>query len=491
MDTRDPSSEPLLAPPNEVLSTMDKDGTRRWIYPTPSKGTYYWKRLAVGWALIILYLILPIVHINGEPAILLDILHRRFAIFGAVFYATDTILLMLGMIGTLIAVVAGTALLGRVWCGWGCPQTIYMEFLYRPIERLFEGRENLRKRNDRKDMTSDLFLRKVGKYTVWFFISLGLAHVFVSYFVGWSSLLEWMTGPPSEHWGFFVMMALTTALILFDFAWFREQMCTLACPYARFQSVLMDRDSLIVSYDESRGEPRGRRKKARKKKKKQDAEPQVAKLNLEALPLGDCIDCGACVRTCPTGIDIREGLQMECIGCTQCIDACDAIMLGIHKPVGLIRYTSENALEKTNPRVLRPRVVMYGLAMAIFAVLFVVALTGRESVGINITRVPGAPYQVLPDENIANRLRFRVDNHTGEDAVFTIESIKPEGLQIRVIGDPELKVPSGELTHRDAWVVVPKEAFETRSVEGLFRITSDKGEQSPDKEFRLLGPHHK
>jgi cytochrome c oxidase accessory protein FixG len=464
----------LLAPPEEVLSTMGGDGRRRWMYPILSKGSLYWKRLAVGWGLIALFVALPLVPINGAPAILLDVVHRKFFLFGMLFRPTDTVLLMVTMLGILLTIFLLTALAGRVWCGWGCPQTVYLEFVFRPIERLFEGKESTRKRADEAEMSVNLFFRKVGKYAVWLVISLLMAHVFVSYFAGWSSLVAWMTGPPAENWGFFLIMALTTAMIMADFAWFREQMCTLACPYARLQSVLMDRDSLIVSYDVGRGEPRSRRKR-------EQAE-------VEAPPLGDCVDCGACVRTCPTGIDIRNGLQMECVSCTQCIDACDAIMDKVGRPRGLIRYTSENALEEARPRIVRPRVVMYGLGLAVLATLFTLALTGRAEVGVNLTRVPGAPFMELPGGDIANRLRFRVENETGADAVFQIKVLAPEGASLRVIGSPEIAVKSAELVHQDTWVVIPRERFAGDALEGRFQVVSDKGQESVVVPFQLLGP---
>ncbi|MDX1440570.1 MAG: cytochrome c oxidase accessory protein CcoG, partial [Rubricoccaceae bacterium] len=312
----------VLESPEEVLTTLGADGKRKWIYPTPSHGRFETRRRILGWALIALFVALPIIQINGRPAVLLDVADRTFSLFGLTFFPTDTFLLLILGIAMVVFIVLLTALWGRVWCGWACPQTVYLEFLYRPIERLIEGREHVRKRRNEGAWTWDKLWRKVLKHSIYVIVSVALAHVFVSYFVGWERLIHWMTGPPTEHWGFFVLMAGTAGLVLFDFGFFREQMCTITCPYARMQSVLMDEDSLIVSYDPNRGEPRGRGK------------------NRE--DLGDCIDCFACVRTCPTGIDIRDGLQMECVACTQCIDACDDIMDKVGKPRGLIRYTSEN-----------------------------------------------------------------------------------------------------------------------------------------------------
>ncbi len=467
-----PAEPEILESPEAVLSTLHKDGRRRWMYPTLSEGALWRRRRLVGWALIVLFVALPIIQIKGKPAVLLDILHSEFTFFGLTLYATDTILLMLLMITILLSVVFATALMGRVWCGWGCPQTIYLEFVYRPIERLLEGRESRRQRQDEGDLSAPVFWRKLAKYLIFFVISIGLAHTFVAYFVGWSDLIAWMTGPPTQHWGFFLMMALTTSLVMLDFAWFREQMCTIVCPYARLQSVLMDRDSLIVSYDPGRGEPRGRRRKG-----------------AEEAGLGDCVDCLACVRTCPTGIDIRDGLQMECVGCTQCIDACDAIMAKVEKPAGLIRYTSENALERKTPRILRPRVMIYGALLAVMVAIFAGSLSGRQSVEVNVTRVPGAPFVLLPDGNVANRLRFRVHNRTGQRDIYRIEALAPEGARVKVIGSPEIALGAGEMKHVDTWIEAPAGAFSGGSTLGHFKIVgaAEVGE-SPELDFKLLGP---
>jgi len=467
----------VLDSPEEVLTTLTLEGKRRWMYPTPSTGRYTTLRRMVAGVLIVLYFALPLVRIGGKPAVLLDFIHREFALFGLIFYPTDTILLMVFMIGILLMVIIGTALLGRVWCGWGCPQTVYLEFLFRPIERRIEGSENVRKRRDAGAWTWDKIWRKSLKHSIFLVLSLALAHTFVAYFVGWENLLTWIQQPPAENWGFFLMMAVTTGLVLFDFAYFREQMCTIACPYARMQSVLIDKDSLIISYDPNRGEPRARRSK---KKLQQEAEG--------ILPAqGDCIDCGACVRTCPTGIDIREGLQMECVACTQCIDACDAIMDRIERPRGLIRYTSEHALSGVSSKILRPRTILYSIFLILIATIFVLALANRGAYDLNVGRSVGDPYTVLPDGNIANRLRFRVRNQTGKASSFSIEAIQPSTASLRVVGAFPVALTPGEMKRIETWVIVPPNAFVAGQQEGLFRINFDDG-FTETVSFPLLGP---
>lgn len=467
----------ILEAPEEVLSTLTKDGKRKWLYPSESRGDFYWRRLILGWALIAFFVLLPIIQINGRPAILLDFINREFSLFGFTFFPTDTFLLMIFGISALLSIVIFTALFGRVWCGWGCPQTVYLEFVYRPIERWIEGKEHVRKKRNEGPWTWDKVWRRSVRFAIYGVISLALANVFVSYFAGWDRLLTWMMQPPTENWGFFLMMAVTTGLILYDFGYFREQMCTIACPYARIQSVLMDEDSLIVSYDPNRGEPRARRSK---KKIQQELAGEI-----EAQ--GDCIDCYACVRTCPTGIDIRDGLQMECVACTQCIDACDVIMDKIGKPRGLIRYTSERELDHQKTRPIRPRTIIYGVLFAALVTAFTIAFTSRGSYDINVGRNVGEPFTVLQDGRITNRLRFRVRNLKSEAASFTIEAVEPAGTETRIIGVSPTPLESHEMKRVEAWIIIPEEVFNGDKTEGVFNLIFDDG-TTETVSFPLLGP---
>jgi cytochrome c oxidase accessory protein FixG len=472
-------SPQILESPDEVLSTLHADGRRRWLYPVMSMGRYWKRRAVAGWALIALFVSLPLIQINGKPAVFLDIMSREFTFFGLTLYPTDTLLLALFGLTIGVSVFLVTALWGRVWCGWACPQTVYLEFLFRPIERLIEGKAPKRKRRDEGEHGFDWLWRKVLKWAIYTVLAVALAHVFISYFVGWENLSKWITSDsPTEHWGFFVTMAITSALILFDFGFFREQMCTITCPYARFQSVLQDRDSMIVSYDPNRGEPRGRRSREQRKAEKQG----------EQISLGDCIDCGACVRTCPTGIDIRNGLQMECVACTQCVDACDAIMDSIGKPQGLIRYASENEIEQKKTRKLRPRTIAYSVVMVGLVTAFVGVLSMRSPVDLNITRAVGAPFSTLPDGKISNRLRFRIQNRTGDAETYTIEGIEPAGTEIKVVGRPQIEVEAGATRRVEAWVVVPPDVFEAAKTSARFRVAGDDG-HSAVQDFVLLGPN--
>ena len=460
-----------------VLSTMTLDGTRRWLYPVRSKGRYDRRRLVVAWGLIVLFIALPLVRINGKPSVLLHLASREFTFFGTTFFPTDTFLLLLILVGSVASIILLTALLGRVWCGWGCPQTVYLEYVFRPIERLIEGAEHVRKRRNEGPWTLDKIWRKSLLYTIYLVISLGLAHVFLAYFVGWDDLSGWLTNSPFERTGAFFTMAFTTGLILFDFAYFREQMCTIACPYARMQSVLLDPDSLIVSYDPSRGEPRARRGK---KKLDQEAAGEIA-------ALGDCIDCGACVRTCPTGIDIRDGLQMECVACTQCIDACDAIMDNINRPRGLIRYTSEKAIAGEPVKKLRPRTLIYlGLILVIFASL-IASVATRNDFDINVGRATGQPFVELPDGRIANRLRLRVRNQTPATVSYVVDVVDPSDAEVQFVGVSPVVLEPGQMKRSEVFVILSAHAIPGGRRQTTLRLSFDNGE-SVITDYTLLGP---
>ncbi len=397
-----------------LLPTLSQDGSRKWIRPRVSVGTFFRWRRAVAYILIAVFTLIPFIKIGGRPFMLLDLWSRRFFIFSYEFRPTDTLLLALFLIGLFLSIFFITALLGRVWCGWGCPQTVYMEFLYRPIERFFEGTPGRAKKN----FFAKSGLGKPLKYVVFLLVSMYLAHTFLSYWVGVERLREWMGQSPLEHPGPFLVMLVTTALMMFDFSFFREQTCFVACPYGRMQSVLLDRNSLIVSYDPIRGEPRGR------KKGSNDVSLNVLERR------SDCVDCGLCVQTCPTGIDIRKGLQMECIGCAQCIDACDAVMEKLKRPKGLIRYSSQSAIAREKTRLLRPRVIIYPTIVTIIATLFIVVFSNKGPADVNVLRGMGVPHSHLPNGQFANQVRVKITNRTTGQNTFTVSVRDLEGVKL-------------------------------------------------------------
>jgi len=453
--------QPLIAP-ERVLPTLNADGTRNRIRPRLYPGPLHRRRRAVAWLLVVLFIALPWLEIGGKPAILLDVVHREFSLFGRTFLATDGVLLMLLMLTIFTAVFWTTALVGRAWCGWACPQTVYMEFLFRPIERLFEGKREAQLELDKRGISG----RRALKNLVFLLLSAVLANVFLSYFVGTRELRAWITEPPSRHLAGFLVVAVTTGLVCFDFGYFREQMCTVICPYARLQSVLLDRSSLVIGYDEKRGEPRSKGK--------------------QKPGHGDCIDCQACVVACPTGIDIRQGLQLECIACAQCVDACDSIMARIHKPLGLIRYAAQETLESgKKTSFIRLRVVIYSALL--LALLFTLggALLLKPSTEVTILRGIGAPF-TESGEQIVNQIRIKVENRSGAFARYHVElSDLPDGKLIAP-EDP-LSIAPGEQRTTSVFVMAPRPAFSRGHRAVRFRITDERGYRE-DFPYQLLGP---
>jgi len=446
-----------------VLPTLNEDGSRRWIRPKLSRGPWLRRRVIVGWALILLFTAIPYVKVRGKPLILLDVPHRQFTVFGTTFLPTDSMFLMLLLVGLFVGIFLITAIFGRVWCGWACPQTVYMELVYRPIERLFEGNRAHQLRLDREGPDG----RRILKNAVFVVVSIFLAHTFLAYFVGVTALFEWVTGPPGEHWAAFVLATAVAGLMFLDFGVLREQVCLVACPYGRFQSVLLDRRSLIVGYDATRGEPRGALRAG-----------QAAR--------GDCIDCAACVITCPTGIDIRGGLQMECIHCTQCMDACDVVMAKTGKPKGLIRYGSRDEFEGRPRRLLRPRVVIYPLIMLLVWGGLAYALSHRGSADVTVLRGIGAPYGVLPDGQISNQLRVKIVNRSPAPRRYTISIRRAADLTL-VSPDNPIEVPAGASATASVFVMAQARAIPHGVREIEVGVADDAGFET-ETHYRLLGP---
>jgi cytochrome c oxidase accessory protein FixG len=468
-----PPAPPREAP-DRVLSTLNRDGTRRWLDPRLSPGRFLTRRRAVAALLLALYNLLPWLEINGRPAILLDVAHREFTFFGATFLPTDTLLLMLFVAGVFVLIFLLTALLGRVWCGWACPQTVYMEFVFRPLERMFLGATPAARKANARTMP----FRRAVMYAAYALIAFHLANTFLSYFVGAHTVFNWTLGSPFNHPAAFLLVLAVTGLMLFDFAFFREQVCIVACPYGRFQSVMLDRSSLIIGYDRARGEPRGKRRiDARGSSTERNSERPLPVLGLQSpspSTRGDCIDCRMCVNTCPTGIDIRDGLQMECIGCAQCIDACDTVMDKIARPRGLIRYSSQEAMTSGRRVRLRPRLILYPALLLVIASAFVAVLATRAPADVTLVRATARPYVVLNDGRVVNEVTVKVVNRTDTGRRYTFGAADDDEATVAAV-PPTLDLAPGETGRAVLSVTLPRAAFALGRAQVVIVVRDDAG----------------
>ncbi|MFG0263004.1 MAG: cytochrome c oxidase accessory protein CcoG [Novipirellula sp. JB048] len=459
-------NSPLPGPPEDLLSTLERDGSRRWLRPQLSRGFWWRYRRGMAYGLIAFFVVLPHLRFAGLPPILLDVPARRFIFLGHVFLPTDTLLLAFGMLAVFLTIVLATALAGRVWCGWACPQTVYMEYLFRPIDRWFEG--TVGKGGTPKRPIEGW--RRFARWGIYLVLCMLLAHTFLAYFVGTDRLAQWMQSSPLEQPAAFLVMGATTGLMLFDFLYFREQMCVIACPYGRFQSVMLDRQSLIVAYDPQRGEPRKKGK------------------HVPGDGAGDCVDCFQCVRVCPTGIDIRDGLQMECINCTQCIDACDDVMTRVGKPTGLIRYSSQDALAGKVLKLFRFRTIAYPALLLAIGIGFLAVLSTKYAFDARLIRGGGNPFHRHASGDISNQFRLRLVNRTGDPRQYTIEVVKPESAVVRQTHEapPTLEANATQLV--PVVIEVPGRAFGSRgNLDAELKISDDAGNQRTLK-MQLLGP---
>ncbi len=379
----------------ERLATTDEQGHRVYLYPEDVKGVWKNRRTIFYWFLIIIYLVLPWFYINGKPVLMINIFQREFTVLGSTLHGVEPVLFFLIVASGLFFIAFVTSLFGRVWCGWACPQTVFIQTIFMGVESFIEGKPRKRRERDEAGLSLDKILRKSLKWLVFTVMSLHIAHTFVGYFIGPRELFAITLQGPSENLGIFFATIIATTVILLDFGWFREQFCIIACPYGRMQSVMMDENSLVVSYDVKRGEPR-RGTEA-----------------IERSAEGDCINCYACVKVCPTGIDIRRGTQLECIACTQCIDACDDIMTKVKKPKGLIRYSSENEINGKKRKILTVRSGIYIFISLFFVCSFIYFLNASTNLQMVFLRGK-TPFQVIESGKlVVNQFTLKL-SHQGE-----------------------------------------------------------------------------
>ncbi|MEN8119126.1 MAG: cytochrome c oxidase accessory protein CcoG [Bacteroidota bacterium] len=404
----------------DKISTVSLEGSRVWIHCKQPKGTLYKYRSVFAYLLLIFLVLAPILKVNGEQMILLDVLGRRFILFGIIFWPQDFYLFYLMMLSVIVFIILFTVVYGRLFCGWACPQTVFLEFVFRKIEWLIDGTPAKQKKLAAQGWTFEKIWKRTIKHGVFWGLSFFFSNVFLSYLIGFEELIKIASEPISEHLTGFIAISIFSSAYYFIYAWFREQVCTIMCPYGRLQGVLLDKNSVIVAYDQYRGEPRG---VARKKEKE------------EGITKGDCIDCKQCVEVCPTGIDIRNGNQLECINCTACIDACNKVMTKIGKPKGLIRFDSETGIKTGKKFQLSTRNVAYSIVLVLILIFASFLFFTRPIVETTILRTPGMTYQEQENNELSNVYNFKIVNKSHEQVPISIKLIEPEYGRIVVAGN--------------------------------------------------------
>jgi polyferredoxin len=461
-------------PRRESVTTIRSDGSRPFLFPADAHGRFARARKLTAFGLIAFYLSLPWIRINGYPAVLLDVAERRFHLFGLTLAAQDLWLLFFLITGVGFSLFFVTALLGRVWCGWACPQTVFLDHVYRQIERWVEGDAVTRRALDRAPWSAGKIAKRAIKHGTYLVVSAVITHLFLAYFVSIPEVWAMMRAAPAEHWSAFGFIAVATGALYFNFAWFREQLCIVICPYGRIQSALIDDHSLVIGYDAKRGDPPSPRLRRAgtasatglpsvalaKEDGGQKTEKSAALtyafrahaavssdvgpssvLRPPSSDSGDCVACSRCVNVCPTGIDIRQGLQMECIGCTACIDACDDVMTRLGRPRGLIRYDSQAAFVGGRTRWLRPRTVLYFILLLVGATVATWALSTIRPANFGVTRMTGAPY-IVDESNVRNQFLVRLVNKRNSAARFLVR-VDDVGRDVRRLGfEQAVEVPA-------------------------------------------------
>lgn len=391
----------------DTVSTIGEKGGRNWIFPKKPKGKLYKARTITSFIYLVVFFTLPFIKVNGNPLFLINVLERKFVLFGAIFWPQDFIIFGIGMIAFIVFVVLFTIAFGRAFCGWACPQTVFMEMVFRKVEYLIDGDSEQQKKLDKQPWNREKIRKRTIKWVVFYLISVLIANTFLSYIIGADEVMAIALEPVAMHAGGFTAMLIFSGVFFGVYTWFREQVCIIVCPYGRLQGVMLDRDSIVVAYDYVRGEPREMiRKKAPEKIS------------------GDCVDCSLCVKVCPTGIDIRNGTQLECINCTACIDVCDHVMDKTNRPKGLIRFASENGIKNKTPLRFTTRLKAYTVVLSILISVLAYLLISRSDLDVTVFRASGQLFQEKDVDQITNLYTVEVINktHSSIPVTFRIES---------------------------------------------------------------------
>ncbi|MFP4091578.1 MAG: cytochrome c oxidase accessory protein CcoG [Cyclobacteriaceae bacterium] len=454
------------------ITTVDEAGKRIWIYPKKPQGRYFNARTLVSIGLLAILFAGPFIKIKGEPLLMLNVLERKFVIFGQIFWPQDFHLFVLGTLVLVVFIILFTVVYGRIFCGWVCPQTIFMEMVFRRIEYWIEGDYTAQKKLDKQEWNQEKILKKGSKHVIFYAIAFLIGNTFLAYIIGIDELKKIITDPPSEHIVGLTAMILFSTAFYFVFAKFREQVCTNVCPYGRLQGVLLDRQSVVVAYDYKRGEKRAKLRKGEDR---------------AATDKGDCIDCKQCVQVCPTGIDIRNGTQLECVNCTACIDACDSIMDRVGFDRGLIRYASEEQIAEGKKFHFTTRSIAYSIVLLLLVGLLASLLIMRTDVETSILRTPGMLYQEQEGGKISNLYNIKIINKTNNDMPIHLELLDESEGTIKMVGNDELFVEKQGVVESAIFIIFDKEDIHEMKTEVTLGVYSgDKLVEKVDTNF--LGP---
>ena len=454
----------------DTIATISDEGKRNFIRPKKPGGFFTKYRTQLSWVLLILLFSGPWIKIGDEPLLMINVLERKFVIFGQIFWPQDFYLFVVGMLTMVVFVVVFTVIYGRIFCGWVCPQTIFMEMVFRKIEYWLEGDWQKQKKLDKMPWNAEKIKKRTTKHVIFLFISVLISHTFLAYIIGTDDLIELISAGPSAGFSGFIALAIFTFLFYGVFSWFREQVCLVVCPYGRLQGVLIDSKTIIVAYDFVRGENRGKFKRREDRKEEQK---------------GDCIDCHACVDVCPTGIDIRNGTQLECINCTACIDACDAIMDKVGFEKGLIRYASEEQIKEKKPFKFTIRMKAYTIVLGVLTSLLLVLLSLRTDVETKILSPRGALYNMMDDGRVSNIYTYKVLNKTTHaiDVSFEVEDNLAE---LKMIG-AEPHAETGEYAEGAIMLILDRDKLDGIETD-LNILVRDKDRILQTIEIKFMGP---
>lgn len=456
----------------DSIATVDEKGKRIWVYPKKPSGHYHTLRIIVTVVLLSILFAGPFIKIGGQPFLLLNIFERRFVVLGQAFWPQDFILLALVLITFFVFIILFTVVFGRVWCGWACPQTLFMEMVFRKIEYWIEGDANEQRRLNKAPWTSQKIVKKTSKQIIFLVISILIAHTAMAYLIGIEQTFDIVRHSPAEHLGGFIGLLVFTGIFYGVFAVFREQACVAVCPYGRLQGVLLTKESIVVAYDWLRGEPRGKIRKA--------AAPATA-------ATGDCIDCKLCVHVCPTGIDIRNGTQLECVNCTACIDVCDDVMVKIGKPKGLIRFASYNSIKNGIQKLFTARVMGYSLVLLALVAVLSITLMTRSDIETTVLKVPGTTFQKTDDGFISNLYSVEFVNKTFDEIRLEVKIIAPSSAKLEKVGEPDIIVPGEGLVKNVYFIRIPRKEITGRSSEVQLGVYRD-GELIETVKTRFVSP---